>query len=235
MHNNMITIGGQKMAKSLGNYITLEQLYSGDHPVLDQAYSPMTMRFFVLQSHYRSPVDFSNEPLKAAEKGYRRLMNALASARALARPEATAAPARPPAPGATPATPADRELTALVDSAHRQLSDDFNTPQALATLFDLGSRLNALRDGQAPVAGVSKPVLAAVCGSFEALVTEVLGLAEERGQAERLDPVVRILIELRNEARQRRDFATSDRIRDRLKEAGVQLKDGKEGTSYTVE
>lgn len=227
MHNNMITIGGQKMAKSLGNYITLEQLYSGDHPMLEQAYTPMTMRFFVLQSHYRSPVDFSNEPLKAAEKGYRRLMNSLAAARALAPQAAADSPA--------PLAPADGELTGLVDAARRQLSEDFNTPQALATLFELGSRLNALRDGQTPMATVSRPALASVCRDFAALVTDVLGLAEERGEAQRLDPVVRILIELRDEARQRRDFALSDRIRDRLKAAGVQLKDGKEGTSFSLD
>jgi len=228
MHNNMITIGGQKMAKSLGNFITLEQLFSGDHPVLEQAYSPMTIRFFLLQSHYRSPADFSNEPLRAAEKGYRRLMNALAASRALS-PEAAPAAAPPPA------TASERELAELVSAAYRQLSDDFNTPQALATLFDLGSRLNALREGQASVASVSKPVLAAVCTSFAALVTDVLGLVEERERADTLDAVVGILIDLRNDARQRRDFAAADAIRDRLKEAGVQLKDAKEGTGFSLD
>ncbi len=228
MHNNMITIGGQKMAKSLGNYITLDQLFTGNHPMLEQAYSPMTMRFFVLQSHYRSPVDFSNEPLKAAEKGYRRLMNALAAARALA-------PGAPQAGPAEPATPADRELTALVEAAYRELSDDFNTPQALATLFDLGSRLNALREGQASASAVSRPVLAAVCAAFAALVTDVLGLVEEREGADKLEAVVRILIDLRNEARGRRDFAAADGIRDRLRAAGVQLHDGKDGTGFSLD
>ena len=213
VHNNMITIGGQKMGKSLGNFITLPELFSGNHPKLSQAYSPMTVRFFILQAHYRSTLDFSNEALQAAEKGYRRLMDAW---RAL--------------PEAGPMTPMVEELK---NKAEEALCDDMNTPVAIAHLFEAVKLINA--------GTLSAEDKAAMKQLFDDIVGGVLGLMDdEAGQGSEkwekaLDGAMEIVLESRRKAREDKNWAESDRIRDRLASAGITVKDTKEGPVWSLE
>ena len=212
VHNNMITINGQKMGKSLGNFITLPELFSGSHPKLDQAYSPMTVRFFILQAHYRGTLDFSNEALQAAEKGYRRLMDAW---RAL--------------PEAGPMTPAVEELKNKVEEA---LCDDMNTPVAIAHLFEAVKLINA--------GTLSAEDKAAMKQLFDDIVGGILGLVDdEAGQGSEkwekaLDGAMEIVLESRRKAREEKNWAESDRIRDRLAAAGISVKDTKEGATWSI-
>ena len=212
VHNNMITINGQKMGKSLGNFITLPELFSGSHPKLDQAYSPMTVRFFILQAHYRSTLDFSNEALQAAEKGYRRLMDAWRSL-----PEAGAM------------TPMVEELKNKVEEA---LCDDMNTPVAIAHLFEAVKMINA--------GTLSAEDKAAMKQLFDDVVGGILGLVDdEAGQGsakweKALDGAMEIVLESRRKAREDKNWAESDRIRDRLASAGITVKDTKDGATWSI-
>jgi len=224
IHHNMLTIEGQKMARSLGNFITIEQMFKGDHTLLAQAYSPMTVRFFTLQSHYRSPVDFSNEGLQVAEKSYRRLMNAVLALDKLEYRAGTL----------------DAELDGQINEAchnlYRELSDDFNTPRALAVLFELSSRIQDFRSGNKAIGSISEATFDLLRTRFRDVLFDVFGLLPEtEGQTHKLDSVMDLLIRMRTEARARKDFAASDRIRDELIAMGIQLKDGKDGTTYSVE
>jgi cysteinyl-tRNA synthetase len=224
VHHGLLTINGQKMAKSLGNFITVDQMFTGDHPLLDQAWDPVIVRFFMLQTHYRHPMDFSNEPLRSAERGLRRLEGAL---RALEEVEGTAEPEN--------AGPADGEFRGLLDEAHRHLSDDFNTPKALATLFDLASRFQSLRAGEIRADRLSRKTVEHVAAGFRSLVIDVLGLAPRQpADTEKLGAVVQLLIDMRAEARARKDYGSADTIRDRLEALGIRLKDGREGTTFEV-
>jgi cysteinyl-tRNA synthetase len=224
MHNNMVTIDGQKMSKSLGNFITLEQLFEGDHPKLEQAYSPMTVRFFILQAHYRSPIDFSNQALQAAEKGLQRLMNALELLSKLDHQEADTDQAL------------DEEIRSLCASCYEHMSDDFNTAKAIASLFEMGSKVNAFYHQQLPLKGITAETFTLLKNTFTSFVEEVLGMEAERNdQSDRIGALVNLLIDIRKDARSQKDFATSDKIRDRLAEIGVQLKDEKGGaTSFAL-
>ena len=216
VHNNMITINGQKMGKSLGNFITLPELFSGKHPKLDQAYSPMTVRFFILQAHYRGTLDFSNEALQAAEKGYKRLM---AAWRALASAQENAA---------APST----EIAALINKVEEALCDDMNTPVAIANLFEAVRLVNV---------GNLKPEDAwALRKLFDDIVGGVLGLRDEdaaaSGKAEKaLEGVMELVLESRKKARAEKNWAESDRIRDLLASYGITVKDTKDGATWTLE
>ena len=237
VHNNMITINGQKMGKSLGNFITLPQLFSGDHPKLDQAYTPMTVRFFILQAHYRGTLDFSNEALQASEKGYKRLMAAWQELKASkgaagegSLPSASLCdPVRENAPGreSSPAVAAIRE--AVLDA----LCDDLNTPMAIAHLFEAVKLINAGNLSEADKAALAK--------LFDEIVGGVLGLVDEEaaggsGKAEKaLEGVMEIVLEDRRKARAEKNWAESDRIRDLLAQYGITVKDGKEGTTWNLE
>ena len=219
MHNNMITIKGQKMGKSLGNFITLEELFTGNNQVLDQAYSPMTIRFFILQAHYRSPLDFSNEALQAAEKGYRRMMQAARDVKSLSV-DATA--------------PAHPEIASLTDRAYEALCDDLNTPIALSVLFDAVRLVNSVKDK-------SQKINVADRGTLEALFTDVLqdvlGLQDETAEAgsgELIDGLIGMIVEQRKQAKAAKDWATSDRIRNELQALGVQIKDTRDGCEWTI-
>jgi cysteinyl-tRNA synthetase len=224
IHHNMLTIEGQKMARSLGNFITMAQVFKGDHPLLAQAYSPMTVRFFTLQSHYRSPVDFSNEGLQVAEKSYRRLMNAV---QALDKLEYRAG---------TLDAELDSQINEACHNLYRELSDDFNTPRALAVLFELSSRIQDFRSGNKAIGSISEATFDLLRTRFRDVLFDVFGLLPEtEGQTHKLDSVMDLLIRMRTEARARKDFAASDRIRDELIAMGIQLKDGKDGTTYSVE
>ena len=216
VHNNMITINGQKMGKSLGNFITLPQLFAGDHPKLDKAYTPMTIRFFILQAHYRSTLDFSNEALQAAEKGLARLLQAW---RAL----------EPVEPGnEQPSQP----VQAIIDAVLDALCDDLNTPIAIAHLFDAVKLINA--------GGLSKADAAALRQLFDEVVGGVLGLQDEEAGASNkaqkaLEGVMQLVLESRKKAREEKNWAESDRIRDLLASFGITVKDTKEGSSWTLD
>ena len=237
VHNNMITINGQKMGKSLGNFITLPQLFSGDHPKLSQAYSPMTVRFFILQAHYRSTLDFSNEALQAAEKGYKRLMQAW---RALGDEIHSALRPRNDynsvilsdnsvIPSEASVSP---EVAGIIEAVEEALCDDMNTPIAIAHLFDAVKLINA---GKLPAGDK-----AALSKLFEQVVGGVLGLKDEEagasGKAEKaLDGVMGLVLEARKKAREEKNWAESDRIRDTLASFGITVKDTKDGASWSLE
>ncbi len=225
MHNNMVTIDGKKMSKSLNNFITLEQLFSGEHDRLEQAYSPMTVRFFMLQAHYRSPLDFSNEALQAAEKGLQRLNNALAL---LAKLDYQ--------PGEVDNT-LNQQVRDLCTACYQRMSDDFSTAQTIATLFDLSTKINTLHSQQLPIGALTSDTFTYLKETFVLFVTEILGLTSEATDDSQLtDGLIQLLIDIRNQARQTKDFATSDQIRDQLTAMGVQLKDEKSGgTTYTIQ
>ena len=220
MHNNMITIKGQKMGKSLGNFITLEELFTGKNDVLDQAYSTMTVRFFILQAHYRSPLDFSNEALQAAEKGLRRMMQAAKDVKSLP----TDAKA-----------PANEEVATLTDRVYEALCDDLNTPIALSVLFDAVRIVNSVKDKSLAINPADRDTLASL---FSDVLTDVLGLQEETADAasgKLVDGLIGMIVDVRAKAKAAKDWATSDHIRDQLKALGVQIKDTKDGCEWTVE
>ena len=220
MHNNMITINGQKMGKSLGNFITLEELFTGNNKVLDQAYSPMTVRFFILQAHYRSPLDFSNEALQAAEKGYRRMMQAKKDVKNL--PVDSKAPL-------------NTEIQGLADRVYEALCDDLNTPTALSVLFDAVRIVNSVKDKSLKICEEDKETLEKL---FSEVLVDVLGLEDETTDAasgKLVDGLIGMVVEQRRQAKAAKDWATSDRIRDELKALGVQIKDTKDGCEWAIE
>ena len=218
MHNNMITINGQKMGKSLGNFITLEEFFTGSHPKLSQAYSPMTIRFFVLQAHYRSTLDFSNEALKAAQKGYERLM---AAVRALDKVKASA--------GNTV------DVDELITQCEEAIDDDLNTPVLISHLFDGVRMINSLVAGNEKIDAGN---LAKLKKLYQDYVFDILGLKAESESVsqdhEVLGKILDMVMSIRTEAKQKKDWATSDKIRDELKAAGVAIKDTKEGYEWEL-
>lgn len=219
VHNNMITINGQKMGKSLGNFITLEELFTGCHRLLTQAYSPMTIRFFVLQAHYRSTLDFSNEALQAAEKGLDRLMKGYET---LAKIQPAAASTLHP-----------EELEARCAEA---MADDLNSPMVISALFDWVRLINQAADGKEQLTADDIERLKAV---FRRYAFDILGLKEEKSAAaggrDRITPLVEMLLDERLKARAAKDWAASDRIRDGLQAAGIRVKDRKDGTDWELE
>lgn len=218
MHNNMITLNGQKMGKSLGNAISLEEFFSGNHPLLEQAYSPMTIRFFMLQAHYRSTLDFSNEALQASEKGLDRLMKAVAKIDSL--------------PVSGNSTVNIAELSA---NCYAAMADDMNSPIAIAYLFEGVKIINSIADGKSAIDAAGKLALKSL---FDAFVFDILGLHAENqddsGKSEVLNEVVALLMKLRAEAKASKDWATSDKIRNELAAIGFDIKDGKEGVSWEL-
>ncbi len=227
MHNNMITINGKKMGKSYNNVIKITELFSGNHPMLEQAYHPMVIRFNILQTHYRSTLDFSNESLQASEKALRRLWDAyevLNSLSANSNEEAT-----------------DKELDEKVQNWCAEcadfMNDDLNTAKVIANLFELAPVINSIKGGQVKANAISKSTFELLNVTFKTYLEDVLGLqALKVQQDDKIDQVLSLLVEIRKDARTRKDYATSDLIRDKLAEAGVMLKDEKDGTiSWTIE
>ncbi len=218
MHNNMITINGQKMGKSLGNFITLEELFTGKHKLLEQAYSPMTIRFFILQAQYRSTLDFSNEALQAAEKGLGRL---LAAGRVLAKVKSS--------------DKSSVDVKNLSDKAFEALSDDLNSPVAIAVLFDWVRIINSLVEGKETI---TEADLALLKATFNTLVHDILGLVDSQVEgsknAELTGNLIEMLLNMRLQAKANKDFATSDRIRDELNKLGVIVKDRKDGFDWEI-
>ncbi len=219
MHNNMITINGQKMGKSLGNFITLEQFFTGNHPALTQAYTPMTIRFFILQAHYRGTVDFSNEALQAAEKALERMLDGWHRLNALSA--------------------AAQSSVKLEDFRQRcadAMNDDLNTPTVIATLFDACKVINQANDGHASLSQADIDELKSI---FQTYLFDVLGIRDdsEGGDSVNLEPyrqAVDLLLEMRRTAKANKDWTTSDLIRDKLSEFGFEVKDTKDGFEWKV-
>lgn len=227
MHNNMITINGKKMGKSYNNTIKLAELFSGEHPLLVQPYHPMVVRFYILQTHYRSTLDFSNDALQASEKALRRLWDAYEVLKQL-----------PESPnGAQPDTELEAKIKGFITELDEFMNDDLNTARVIANLFELAPIINGIKGGQISATALSAETLVLLKDTFKIWLEDILGLkAFQATQNNKLDQVLSVLIELRKDARTRKDFATSDQIRNRLAEQGVQLKDEKDGSvSYSLD
>ena len=218
MHNNMVTINGQKMGKSLGNFITLNQFFSGDHDLLDQPFSPMTIRFFTLQAHYRSPLDFSSEALQAAEKGLEKLMKASESIDKL-----------------KPGDKSDIDLQEMEKKCYQALNDDLNTPVLFSHIFELVRFINSTLQGQAQIREEDIPRLRNL---FQVFVHDILGLEAERSKdetAQLTGDLIDMILQIRLEAKKNKDFETADKIRDRLQEMGVIVKDTRDGFEWEIQ
>lgn len=218
VHNNMITINGQKMGKSLGNFITLQDLFAGTNEVLEKAYSPMTIRFFILQAHYRGTLDFSNEALQAAEKGYNRLMEAYGR---LSKLQA-----------GTESTVNIKELRKNCEEA---ILDDLNTPMVISNLFEACKTINTVADGKAQI---SASDLSELQATFKLFVEDILGLqtqnAGDDSKIEAYKKAVDLLLNIRLSAKQNKDWATSDKIRNELTNLGFNIKDKKDGFEWDL-
>jgi cysteinyl-tRNA synthetase len=224
MHNNMITINGQKMGKSLGNFITLQQLFTGDHPLLDQAYTPMTIRYFILTAHYRSTLDFSNSALQAAQKGYKKIINGLRIAKKLVFvPD-----------GQTLVDPQQVEqVEQNIRNAFRALSDDFNTAQAIGYLFNLLKKINSIYTGQLSPAEFGEDMFGKLIKNYIVLVEDILGLKEE--QPDNSLALLDTLLAIYQQAKQARDYGKVDEIRAALKDQGIVVKDMKHKIDWAYE
>ncbi len=213
MHNNMITINGQKMGKSLGNFINLEQFFSGNHKLLEKAYSPMTVRFFILQAHYRSTLDFSNDGLKAAEKGFAKLMAANETLQKIQASDKSTS-----------------DIKKLRQGCYDAMNDDLNTAIAIANLFEAVRIINSVNAGTETISSEDLEILKT---TFNVFVFEILGLKEETiSNNDDVDGLIQFILRLRNDAKARKDFATSDKIRDELNGLGFEIKDGKDGSTW---
>ncbi len=218
MHNNMITINGQKMARSLGNFITLDQLFSGNHPLLEQSYSPMTIRFFILQAHYRSTVDFSNEALLAAEKGLQKLMKAMETLNKLNASEKSTT-----------------DISPLRKKCYEALNDDLNSPVLLSHLFEGVKIINSVNDGTEKL---SISDLDSLKNMFHTFVIEILGLKDEiitRTDEKLTGDLVNVILDLRQDAKSRKEWSLSDKIRQELNKLGIIIKDKKDGVDWEIE
>ena len=217
MHNNMITINGQKMGKSLGNFITLEEFFTGNHALLTQAWSPMTIRFFILQAQYRSTVDFSNEALLAAEKGLQRLMDGMSQMEKI-----------------KPGNSSNFKVDAFKQKCYEDLNDDLNSPILIAHLFEAVKAINSAADGKTTFTEDDLNNLKTVMHLF---VEEILGLLPEKKEESYsglLNNVIEMVLNIRQEAKNNKDWATSDKIRNELAALGVVVKDGKDGATWEI-
>ena len=226
MHNNMITVNGKKMGKSYNNQITLTQMFSGDHPMLEKAYHPLVIRFFILQTQYRSTLDFGNEALQAAEKGLKRLWEAYKSLE-------SGVGSRESSPGDAEL---DKKVLKLIAEFDDFMNDDFNTAKVLANMFELVPVINSMKDKTIPVSALSNRTFELLKKQMKVYVEDILGLKSLSAQDDgKLQGVVELLIDIRKEAKNKKDFATSDKIRNQLIRLGIALKDEKDGgVSWTV-
>jgi cysteinyl-tRNA synthetase len=214
LHNNMITINGRKMGKSYNNTITLREMFFGGHDLLERAYPPMTVRFFILQTHYRSTLDFSNDALQAAEKGMQRLLNAVEVIEKVSASSSSSV-----------------DIRKIQDTCYEAMNDDFNTAIVIAQLFELARIVNSARDGSETL---TKEDLTLAKQIFDQFLFEILGIkADKQKDDTDLDGIMKLIFELRSKARSEKDFATSDKIRDELARLGISIKDTKEGTTWS--
>ena len=217
MHNNMITLNGQKMGKSLGNAITLNDFFAGNHPLLEKPYSPMTVRFFILQAHYRGTVDFSNQALQASEKGLARLLAGIEEIGKIA-----------------PSASSTIDIKTFSKNCYKALNDDLNTPVLISHLFDGIRQVHQVREGKA---SLTEADLKTLKGLYHTLVFDILGLqkSESKESEGKFTPkLIELILKIRQEAKNNKDFETSDRIREALNELGVEVKDSKEGFSWSL-
>jgi len=221
VHNNMITINGRKMGKSYNNVIKLTEMFSGDHPMLEKAYSPMTIRFFILQTHYRSTLDFSNEALQAAEKGLKRLMEAYEWLKESNITHQNSVPKD---------EKLNKKVSALLNELNDFINDDFNTAKVLANLFELVPVVNSLKDKTITIELLGSETFELLRQQLKIFIEDILGLKPElTAGSDKLKGAIEVLINLRKEARAKKDWATSDKIRNQLTEIGIVLKDDKDG------
>ena len=224
LHANMLLLKSRKMSKSDGNTISPMQLFSGESEHISKAYTPMAIRFFMLQAHYRSTLDITDDGLQAAEKGYKRLMETRKILQSLVGKSLVI-------------TDLDKEITDLMTAAYDDMSDDFNAPRALGRLFELLSKINALKGGQLDLSQITEGSLSELKTMFNDFIFHIFGLLDESATgsngASALEGVMNLVIDLRSQARTNKDWGTSDKIRDGLKAAGIQVKDAKEGTTWT--
>jgi cysteinyl-tRNA synthetase len=227
LHNNMITIGGKKMGKAYNNVIKLTELFSGDHPILEQAYHPMVIRFYILQTHYRSTLDFSNEALQASEKALKRLWEAYEVLQKL----------EPSTNETAGDTDLDKKVQEYCNACADDMNDDFNTAKVLANLFELAPVINGIKGGQVKADAINASSYQLLRTTFKTYLEDVLGLQPlQQNNDSKLDTVLQLVIEMRKEAKARKDYAASDKIRDMLAASGILLKDEKGGEmSYTIE
>jgi cysteinyl-tRNA synthetase len=217
MHNNMVTINGQKMGKSLGNFITLDEFFAGSHSLLEQAYAPMTIRFFILQAQYRSTIDFSNEALQAAQKGYEKLMKASETLEKIQAGQAN-----------------DYDILSWKAKCYQAMDDDFNSPILLAHLFEAVKMINSVHDKKASIDASN---LALLKETFQVFLTDILGLKQEaksESGSEITGQLIDTLLQLRQEAKLNKDWATSDKIRNQLTDMGITIKDTKDGAEWEM-
>ncbi len=213
MHTNMLTVNNVRMSKSAGNGFLPGELFSGDHPLLEKGYTPMAVRFFMMQTHYRSTLDFSNEALQASEKGYSRLMTAIKTLKKI-----------------TPSDVSTSDIKALERACYEAMNEDFNAPILVANLFEGSRIINSVNDGKETITTDDLILLKKIMHTF---VFDVLGLMEEPAANQgKLDTAMHLLLQLREEAKQRKDYDTSDNIRKRLEAFGFVIKDSKEGTTW---
>jgi cysteinyl-tRNA synthetase len=231
LHNNMVTINGQKMGKSLGNFITLEEFFDGTHAALMQAYSPMTIRFFMLQAHYRSTLDFSNEALQAAEKGLKKLLAGYETLeRMLPSTRTGNHDASPPAP----LPGGEGRIRELWRDCYAAMNDDFNSPMVIANLFEAVRIINS---GNDKIESVSDSELLELKELFDTFLFTVLGIKGEKGGDNReiLDGLMHLVLTIRQKSRETKDWGTSDQIRDALQQLKITVKDGKDGSTWEKE
>ncbi|WP_221412165.1 cysteine--tRNA ligase [Dysgonomonas sp. 25] len=219
MHNNMITVGGQKMGKSLGNFICLEEFFTGNHCMLNQLYSPMTIRFFILQAHYRSTVDFSNEALQAAEKGMQRLLDAYNKIAKI-----------------TPSSTSSANVKGIREKCYEAMNDDLNSAIVISQLFEAATIINSSCDGKTALTQEDITELQEV---FDLFLFNILGIKDEskggnNAHLEAYSKAIDLLLDIRAKAKANKDWATSDQIRDELAKIGFDIKDGKEGTEWKL-
>ncbi|MFO7617169.1 MAG: cysteine--tRNA ligase [Bacteroidales bacterium] len=215
MHNNLITINGQKMGKSLGNAILLSEIFSGNHPLLEQPYQPMTIRFFILQAHYRSTLDFSNEALQASEKGLARLLKTVGLLNTLPVAEHSTI-----------------DLPSWITNCYNALNDDLNTPVMIAHLFDMARLINLIREGRETI---SAPDLDTLRTQMNLFIRDILGIRLEStlaGESDLLPKVIGLVLDIRQDAKKNRNFELSDHIRNRLGQLGITVKDRKDGADW---
>jgi cysteinyl-tRNA synthetase len=212
MHTNMLTVNGTRMSKTAGNGFLPEELFTGNHPLLERGFSPMTVKFFMLQAHYRSTLDFSNEALDASEKGFRRLMNAVNLLEKL-----------------TPSENSDFEIEPIANDCVKAMNDDFNSPVVIAELFEAVRIINTIHDGKGSISEVELDRLKKLMKDF---VFNIFGLKDEETSNTELNSVLDLVIDIRKGAKENKDYATSDKIRLGLQSMGIQLKDSKDGTTW---
>jgi cysteinyl-tRNA synthetase len=220
MHNNMITINGKKMGKSYNNVIKLTEMFSGNHPLLTQAFSPMTIRYLILQTHYRSTLDFSSEALVASEKGLKKLWEAYETLKKFPDRNDTASPLD---------KDLDEKINVLIGELEEFINDDFNTAKVLANIFEIVPVINSIKDGLISPEAITSSTLGRMKENFSVYLEQILGLKEEGESGEQFNGVMDLLIKIRKDAKSKKDFLTSDTIRKQLAELGIEMKDEKDG------